>query len=172
MGWRLHGLGLAALVAAAVIAGCGSSNPSRPAIAAASISSSFAASSSHPTRHVVVRTATKRSVGTYLTNASGRALYIWVKDGKGRSQCHGGCTALWPPLITKGAPKAAGGARGGDLGTTSRPDGREQVTYTGRPLYYYAGDTRPGTTRGNGSDSFGAKWWLISPSGGWVTPGH
>jgi predicted lipoprotein with Yx(FWY)xxD motif len=118
----------------------------------------------------VVATA-KSPLGTYLTSASGRALYIWVADRNGRSKCNGPCATAWPPLITKAAPKATGGAIAPDLGTITRSDGSKQVTYTGRPLYYYAGDTAPGMTRGQGSGQFGAKWWLISPSGGWVTPG-
>jgi predicted lipoprotein with Yx(FWY)xxD motif len=121
-------------------------------------------------RGVVVRT-TKSSLGTYLTGASGRALYIWVADRKGRSNCSGACAAVWPPLVTKAAPNATGGVIAADLGTITRSDGTKQVTYTGRPLYYYVGDTAPGMTSGQGSGQFGAKWWLISPSGGWVTPG-
>jgi predicted lipoprotein with Yx(FWY)xxD motif len=117
-----------------------------------------------------VRTA-KTSLGTYLTDASGRALYIWVADSHGRSRCNGACATAWPPLITETAPKATGRAIAADLGTITRSDGRKQVTYTGRPLYYYAGDTAPGMTSGQGSGQFGANWWLISPSGGWVTPG-
>jgi predicted lipoprotein with Yx(FWY)xxD motif len=95
-------------------------------------------------------------------------LYIWVADGHGKSRCFGACAKAWPPLITKAAPTAIGGAIAGDLGTITHPGGSKQVTYTGRPLYYFVGDTGPGTTRGNGSDQFGARWWLIAPSGGWV----
>jgi hypothetical protein len=43
------------------------------------------------------------------------------------------------------------------------------VTYDGHPLYYYAGDSGSGMASGQGSDSFGAKWWLVSPSGSDVT---
>jgi hypothetical protein len=43
------------------------------------------------------------------------------------------------------------------------------VTYDGHPLYYYAGDSHAGTTTGQGSDSFGAKWWLVAPSGNAIT---
>ena len=39
------------------------------------------------------------------------------------------------------------------------------MTYKGHPLYYFAGDPSAGTTTGQGSDSFGAKWWLVSPAG-------
>jgi predicted lipoprotein with Yx(FWY)xxD motif len=114
----------------------------------------------------------KNSLGTYLTGGSGRSLYIWVADSHDRSKCTGACAVAWPPLITKAAPKATGGVVAADLGTITRSDGSTQVTYTGRPLYYYAGDTAPGMTSGNGSGQFGGKWWLISPTGGWVIPGR
>ncbi|HET7369745.1 MAG TPA: hypothetical protein VFK45_02780 [Gammaproteobacteria bacterium] len=40
-----------------------------------------------------------------------------------------------------------------------------QVTYNGWPLYYYAGDKKPGDTRGQDKKGFGAEWYLISPEG-------
>jgi predicted lipoprotein with Yx(FWY)xxD motif len=159
----------AAVGIALAVAGCGSSSSSStPSTAAASPSPSSTASSASATG-IAVSTA-KGSVGTYLTGASGRALYIWVADSNGKSSCSGACASAWPPLITKAAPTASGGAMAADLGTITRSDGSKQVTYKGRPLYYYAGDTGPGSTTGNGSNQFGAKWWLISPSGGTVSP--
>jgi hypothetical protein len=56
-----------------------------------------------------------------------------------------------------------------DLGTLARSDGTKQVTYKGHPLYYYAGDPNSGTTTGQGSNQFGAKWWLVAPSGAAIT---
>ena len=56
-----------------------------------------------------------------------------------------------------------------DLGTITRSDGTKQVTYKGHPLYYYAADTSPGQVTGQGSNSFGAKWWLVAPSGAAIT---
>jgi predicted lipoprotein with Yx(FWY)xxD motif len=108
-------------------------------------------------------------MGTYLTGASGRALYIWVADSKGKSSCAGACAQAWPPLTASSMPKVAGGAHAGDISLISRSGGTKQVAYMGRPLYYYAGDTGSGTTNGQGSNQFGAKWWLISPAGGQVT---
>jgi len=64
-----------------------------------------------------------------------------------------------------GTVTAAGGAQASDLGTLTRSDGSMQVTYMGHPLYYYVGDSGAGTATGQGSDQFGAKWWLVSPSG-------
>jgi hypothetical protein len=51
----------------------------------------------------------------------------------------------------------------------TRSDGSKQVTYDGHPLYYFAGDSSSGMATGQGSDEFGAKWWLVSPSGSDVT---
>src|SRR2546423_1604482 len=57
----------------------------------------------------------------------------------------------------------------GPDGTIDRPDGTKQVTYGGHPLYYFAGDEKPGTTEGQGIDDFGALWWLVAPSGQKIT---
>ena len=105
----------------------------------------------------------------YLTDGSGRALYLWVADTGSKSVCSGECAQDWPPLTTTGTPSVAGGVKAGDLGTSARADGAEQVTYHGHPLYYYEGDSGPGTTTGQGSPQFGAKWWLVAPSGAAIT---
>jgi predicted lipoprotein with Yx(FWY)xxD motif len=36
------------------------------------------------------------------------------------------------------------------VGTSPRTDGKVQLTYQGRPLYTYAGDKKPGDTKGDG----------------------
>jgi hypothetical protein len=64
---------------------------------------------------------------------------------------------------------AADGAKAADLGTITRSDGSKQVTYLGHPLYYFAGDSGPGQTNGQGSNGFGAKWWLVAPAGTKIT---
>jgi predicted lipoprotein with Yx(FWY)xxD motif len=69
----------------------------------------------------------------------------------------------WPTVPTKGTLTASGGAKGSDLGTTTRSDDSKQVTYDGHPLYYFAGDSGPGQTSGQGSNGFGVKWWLVTP---------
>jgi predicted lipoprotein with Yx(FWY)xxD motif len=116
----------------------------------------------------VIKT-TSGSAGAFLTNGSGRAVYLWAKDAMNKSVCSGACAGAWPPVIANGSVTAAGGATAKGLGTITRSDGTRQVTYHGHPLYYFAGDTGPGQTGGQGSDSFGAKWWLVAPSGASVT---
>ena len=109
------------------------------------------------------------SGGSFLTNSAGRAIYLFMADSTGKSTCDGACAAAWPPVIAAGQPTAAGGAQASDLGTITRSDGTKQVTYDGHPLYYFQGDTGPGTDKGQGIDGFGAKWWLVAPSGSSIT---
>jgi hypothetical protein len=47
------------------------------------------------------------------------------------------------------------------VATIARPDGTTQVTYKGHPLYYYQGDTAPGTDKGQG---VGGTWFVLSTS--------
>jgi len=167
--------GVAALATAAlIIAGCGSSSSSSTSTATAAAtpatSSSSTTSTAAAATGVTIKTATG-SGGTYLAGPNGHALYLWVADSGGKSACSGACAHAWPPLETKGAPTAGSGVNASDLGTITRSDGSEQVTYKGHPLYYFIADTTAGSTKGQGSDGFGAKWWLIGPSGTAITAG-
>jgi predicted lipoprotein with Yx(FWY)xxD motif len=151
-------LATALLGTSLLVAACGSSSPTTHTTRS---SGSGAAS-------VLISTA-KGAAGTYIVGAAGRAAYLWVADSNGKSRCYGGCATNWPPLLTKATPRASGGVNAADLGTVTRSDGSKQVTYNGHPLYYYAGDGGGGTTYGQGSDGFGAKWWLVAPSGQAIT---
>ena len=77
-----------------------------------------------------------------LYDGKGFVLYAFTHDRKGKSRCNGACAAAWPPYLAK-SPKAGAGAKQSLLGTTRRTDGSVQVTYAGRPLYYYVGDRSP-----------------------------
>ena len=105
------------------------------------------------------------SLGPILTDTKGRALYLFEADTGSTSTCTGGCAKVWPPLIAPGAPVAGADVNGALLTTNPRPDGAMQVTYNGHPLYYYDDDHGPGTTAGQGNNSFGAKWYLLTPAG-------
>jgi predicted lipoprotein with Yx(FWY)xxD motif len=150
---------------ALVVAACGGSSSSHSSNSAAS---STPSSTNASATSVMVKTA-HSSAGSYLVGPSGKALYLWVADKNGKSVCSGACAKVWPPLTTTGKPAASGGAMSADLGTITRSDGTKQVTYKGHPLYYYAADTSAGQTTGQGSNSFGAKWWLVAPSGAAIT---
>jgi predicted lipoprotein with Yx(FWY)xxD motif len=105
------------------------------------------------------------SAGTYLTDGSGKSLYLFAADTGGKSVCNGACAAAWPPLTTTGTPTAGSGATASMISTTTRSDGKTQVVYNGHPLYYYAADTAAGQTTGQGLNQFGGLWWLVTPAG-------
>ena len=154
-----------AVVAAIALAACSSSSSS----STSSTTSSSAAASSPAASGGTVITTAKSSAGTFLTTGSGKAVYLWVKDTGDMSNCTGACAGAWPPVTTTGTATAAGAAKASDIGTITRSDGTKQVTYDGHPLYYFSGDSGPGMASGQGSDGFGAKWWLVSPAGSDVT---
>jgi predicted lipoprotein with Yx(FWY)xxD motif len=89
-------------------------------------------------------------------------LYMYDPDTGGAPTCYDACAAAWPPLVTTGAPTAAGQAKSVLLKTAPRTDGTTQVVYGGWPLYYWAKDTNPGDVTGQG---VGGKWWVIGPDG-------
>lgn len=155
------------VVVALIVAGCGSSSSSSSKAPAAS-SAAPASTPSTTASGMTIATA-KGPDGTYLTGASGRALYLWVADSGSKSVCDGACAKAWPPLTTTGTPTAGSGVTASDLGVSTRSDGTKQVTYKGHPLYYFVADPTHGSVKGQGSNSFGAKWWLVSPAGAAIT---
>lgn len=106
--------------------------------------------------------------GRVVADAKGEALYLFGKEKGPKSRCYGECARLWPPVITKGAPKATKGADQSLLGTTKRQNGKLQVTYAGHPLYYYVSDS-PGTILCHDVVEFGGLWLVVKPNGSAVS---
>jgi len=102
--------------------------------------------------------------GKILFDGSGRALYAFTRDPRRRSVCAGACAKAWPPYVVTGRPKAATGVKASLLGTTKRAGGGTQVTYGGRPLYYYVGD-QVGQVRCQNVKEFGGLWLVVGPNG-------
>ncbi len=147
-------------VAAIAIAGCGGGSakavPAAPAKAATSA----------PTVAL-----SQSKFGQIIVDGHGRTLYDFVADKTSMSTCYGACASLWPPLTVAGTPKAGPGVVASLLGTTKRTDGTTEVTYGGHPLYYYAGDTKPGQTTGQDINQFGALWYVLTANGKEITHG-
>jgi predicted lipoprotein with Yx(FWY)xxD motif len=100
-------------------------------------------------------------LGTILVDGQGNTLYLFTSDTQGEpSTCTGGCAAAWPALA--GSVTAGDGVDAALIGTVAGADGTEQATYDGWPLYYYAQDTGPGDTTGQG---VGGVWWVVAPDG-------
>lgn len=160
--WSPARIGVIIAAPALLVAACGGYSSSNNAQSGTSSGSAAASRAAKVETH-------SGDLGTFVTDGSGRTLYLFAADHGGKSTCTGGCASVWPPFTTKGTPTSAGQANASMLGTTSRGDGSEQVTYAGHPLYYFAGDPAAGDTKGQGVDEFGARWWVISPAGSAIT---
>ena len=103
--------------------------------------------------------------GRILFDKNRRALYAFTRDPRGKTVCNGACAVAWPPYIASGRLRAGAGAKTSLLGTTKRRDGKRQVTYAGRALYYYVGDRKPGEVRCQNVFEFGGLWLVMRPNG-------
>ena len=99
------------------------------------------------------------NVGSAVVDGDGNTVYLFTNDD-GAPTCNDSCADTWPPVPT---PATAGAGVDADLiGSATRADGTEQATYGGWPLYYYAADTAPGDTNGQG---IGEVWFTIDATG-------
>jgi predicted lipoprotein with Yx(FWY)xxD motif len=107
-------------------------------------------------------------VGTILVDANGDALDSPDQEAGGTILCTGSCTAIWIPLTLSSGETTPTGVDG--LALVRRPDGSQQVTYRGAPLYTFAEDTTAGEVKGDGlSDSFGGTDFTWHVAGGGST---
>jgi predicted lipoprotein with Yx(FWY)xxD motif len=135
------------------------------AIAAGAFAVLTAIASSATSQPATVKTGTS-ALGRIIVDGKSHTLYLFEKDRKGKSSCAGACAQNWPPLLTKGKPKAGAGAKAALLDTTRRADGTIQVTYNKHPLYTFAGDNgKRGSTKGQGLEAFGARWYVLAAKG-------
>jgi predicted lipoprotein with Yx(FWY)xxD motif len=147
-----------AILFAILVAACGSSTPS-----------TAATSPSPSPTGTTVTVASNPKLGSILVDGKGMTVYLFVADTGTTSTCYSSCASIWPPVLTTGAPQAGAGADKSMLGTTTRTDGKVEVTYAGHPLYYFIKDKAPGDTTGQGINGFGALWWVMSPAGVAIT---
>lgn len=101
----------------------------------------------------------------YVADDSRRAVYMQEGDSDG-SKCVDDCLRQWAPLFPPTTdPTVSGNLAPALIGTIDRPDGSEQITYNGHPLYHYVGDTRPGSTAGHEVKDQWGEWYLVTPQG-------
>lgn len=105
-------------------------------------------------------------------------MYVLSADPQRMTSCTGGCAAIWPPVLTNHAPVAGTGVDRSGRGVLRRPEGTQQVTYFGKPLYMFAFDLASGSpsTTLNGDNfidppAFGV-WDTLAPTGVPYRPGH
>lgn len=102
---------------------------------------------------LVAKEVVSPSLGkTVLANLKGHTLYGLSAETHGRFICTRSCLADWHPLVVPAGTKPKGPVT---LGTIKRPEGKTQVTFKGRPLYAFAGDSKPGQANGEGFKDVG-----------------
>lgn len=135
------------------------------AVVSLALAGAVAAQSDAPGGEVyTVDAATTTDLGTFLTGEDGKTLYYFANDtAPGASSCEGDCVTNWPLFtLEEGETLAAGAGVTGVLATFPRADGTMQVSYDGRPLYYFAGDAAAGDTNGQGR---GDVWYVAAEDG-------
>ena len=92
-----------------------------------------------------------------LTSSYGKTIYTFDKDqaGSGKSECVSTCADNWPPVYVE-----PGIMLSADFSTITRNDGQKQLTYKGKPLYFYAKDKNPGDKTG---DNVNNVWHVVTP---------
>lgn len=110
----------------------------------------------------VVKRVHSKTLGRWiLTNLKGRALYTLSVEKGGNFICTDAtCLVIWRPLVVSGGTTPVGPV---PLGTVTRPDGRVQVTYRGRPLYAFKGDNKAGQVNGEGVKDVGTWHAAVTP---------
>lgn len=130
------------------------------AIAVIAVAGLFSSQATARTSKQVVREAHSSSLGkTVLTANNGLTLYSLSVEKHGNFICKGSCLKDWFPLVVAAGVKPVGPVA---LGTVKRPDGRRQVTFEGRPLYTFDGDSRKGDANGQGIKDVGT-WHAATP---------
>jgi predicted lipoprotein with Yx(FWY)xxD motif len=158
----LCGLMVAATLALTGVTACAGDDDGADAATAAPVRE---ASPGTAARRGATLTTRRTRYGTVLADGRGRILYEFTRDGTAnRSRCYGDCAVAWPPFYARGEPRVRGIASE-HLGTTRRRDGRLQVTYRGKPLYYYVTDTRPGQVTCQAIPEFGGTWYVTNRDG-------
>lgn len=153
---------LPALALSVTLAACGSSSSGSGTQASAAQQTGTSTASRQG--GALVRSASNAALGTtVLVDSSGMTLYSLGGEQSGHFICtSSACLQVWHPLTARaGTP----GAAVASLGTVRRPDGTEQVTYRGMPLYTFTGDRAAGEARGQGLKDVGT-WSAVRVGSG------
>ena len=127
-------------------------------VAVVGISLSLAATSeAGAASGVTVSTTKNAKIGTILV--SGKTLYTLKPSS---TACTAACLKVWPAFVLPAGvtkAKAGSGVSASKLGTVKH-NGAVQVTYSGKPLYFFSGDTAAGQVNGVVTDTWG-KWSAV-----------
>ncbi|MFJ9029482.1 SCO0930 family lipoprotein [Streptomyces sp. NPDC102274] len=166
--WNVLALGTSAL-ALLTVSACGTSsgsdNQAAKPNASPAISVIPGAADASPVAKATagrLTVTTDDKLGPVLNDGKGMTLYVFDKDTTpGTSACSGDCAKLWPQVPADGTTVSTD-LNQDLLGSITGSDGSKQLTLGGKPLYYYAKDTKPGDTNGQ---NVGGVWHASAPDG-------
>src|SRR5688572_22129991 len=104
-----------AALATAALAGCGEDDEqaatptTAPPAATTAAPATTATTPAKPTGTPIKLAGS--DYGRILYDGRGQAIYLFTKDGRDRTRCFGACAEAWPPVYTKGEPRAVAGVR-------------------------------------------------------------
>jgi predicted lipoprotein with Yx(FWY)xxD motif len=110
------------------------------------------------TKRVAKRVQNQALGAPVLATMAGRTLYSLSAEHGKTFICTGACLATWHPLLLRAGLRPIGPVK---LGTVRRPEGRIQITYHGRPVYTFSGDSGPGQANGQGFKDVGT-WGAVT----------
>jgi predicted lipoprotein with Yx(FWY)xxD motif len=160
---------LPVLAASMTLAACGSSSKASSSSSASTATPSSSQASTAPSSGEAasggVKTASNATLHTtVLVNSQGLTLYHLSGEAAGKFICtSSACLQIWHPVPASTVAASSGVS---SLGTVKRPDGTEQLTYNGTPVYTFAPDKKAGEVGGQGVKDVGT-WTAVttSPSG-------
>lgn len=140
---------LPALLAAALIAGCGGSSGG----------SMLGNNVIPPPAGGPLATMTIKGAPGFV-NTAGHTVYVFDADlaNPGQSNCNSTCAQNWPPIAAPTGSLPAGWS------TITRTDNSKQLAYQGRPLYTFINDVNPGDANGDNLNAFGGLWHVARPA--------
>src|SRR4051794_37754356 len=103
---------LAAATGLALGAGSSQEETTPPSAPPASIAAAGTTVTAHGSRY-----------GTVLFDGRGFVVYRFTREGGRTPACYGACGKAWPPVLTRGRPRAGRGARDSLVGSVRRRDG-------------------------------------------------
>ena len=89
---------------------------------------------------------------SYLVDAEGKSLYFFENDSENTSNCAGGCLSAYPSFQVKDELILPSLLKSSEFSTINRTDGTTQLTFKGRPLYYFSDDNGRGDISGSIAD--------------------
>lgn len=117
-------------------------------------------SSTAPNAQTTLKVGTAGGKSDVIVDENGCALYLNTQDTAQRSAVQAVDETTWIPVMAPAT--VADGLDQAKVGTFTRQDGKNQVTYNGHQLYRFAGDRAPGQANGQGVDG---NYFLVGRNG-------